>query len=262
MKIERFRKIIWDYYVKYGRNFPWRRTNDPYRILVSEIMLQQTQTSRVEGKYNEFLKQFPNFRTLAKAKTRDVLRAWQGLGYNRRALNLKRTAEIVMKEYGGKLPRAVEKLEELPGIGPGTAGAIRAFAFNLPSVFIETNIRRVFIHFFFPERKKVSDEEIKALMKRVHPLRFSEGKSWREWYWALMDYGAMLGREAKENPNKKSKHYARQSKFEGSNRQLRGRILRILLSKKTSAQNLSRQTGRPLAEVKKVMASLKREGFI
>lgn len=268
-KIEKFRKVIWEYYKKSGRKFPWRETRDPYHILVSEIMLQQTQTSRVEGKYEEFLKKFPNFRALARARTGDVLRAWQGLGYNRRALALKTIAEIVIEEYSGKLPSEEEKLKALPGIGPATAGAIRAFAFSLPSVFIETNIRRVFLCSFFSYKEKVDDTEVMKLITAT-----VDKKNPREWYWALMDYGSALlttsgsmllttggAGKKRENPNRKSKHYTKQSKFAGSNRQLRGRILRILLNKKESAQNLARQTGRPLAEVKKVMASLNREGF-
>lgn len=285
--IEKFKEDIWQYYKKYKRDFPWRRTHDPYKILVSEIMLQQTQIGRVETKYPEFLRQFPNFRALARAQLRDVLRAWSGLGYNRRALALKKTAEIVMERYGGKLPRNEEELIALPGIGPATAGAIRAFAFNLPSVFIETNIRRVFIHFFFPRKKKISDQEILKLIEKSLPARLANAPAKRagrqvcEWYWALMDYGSMLlttsgsalggfrsvgvsaNRSKKmENPNRKSAHYTKQSKFEGSTRQLRGQILKILLHKKSSVRELARKTKRSLAEVKTIMTALRREGLI
>lgn len=265
--------MIWDCYRRHGRDFPWRKTRDPYRILVSEIMLQQTQTSRVEGKYQEFLKRFPNFRALAKANARDVLRAWQGLGYNRRALALKRTAEIVVKKYGGKLPRETAALEGLPGIGPATAGAIRAFAFNLPSVFIETNIRRVFLCCFFSNKQAVSDKEVLRLIAAT-----VDKKNLREWYWALMDCGstllttsgAMLGSSKRgeggldhriENPNRKSKHYTKQSKFEGSNRQLRGRVLRILLQKKSSTKKLAGILQQPENKIVKVLNALKKEGF-
>lgn len=266
VKIRKFQRTIWDYYKKHGRDFAWRRTKDTYRILISEIMLQQTQTSRVELKYGQFLKRFPSFSALMKAKTADVLRAWQGLGYNRRALALKKTAEIVVKKYHGNLPKDIESLVALPGIGPATAGAVRAFAFNLPSIFIETNIRRTFIHFFFTQKRKASDQEILKLVTKSLPA----ARETREWYWALMDYGAMLGSPKRsesglghkiKNPNRKSKHYIKQSKFEGSNRQLRGRILRILLHEKISTKSLARQTGRPLGEVKKVIALLHREGF-
>jgi len=257
-KLRRFKDIIWRCYRKHGRDFPWRRTHDPYKILVSEIMLQQTQTSRVEGKYVEFLGRFPNFKSLAKASVSDVLRAWSGLGYNRRALALKKTAEIVVQNYNGKLPRDPESLDELPGIGAGTAGAIRAFAFNLPSVFIETNIRRVFIHFFFSKKKKVSDREILELIEMTADKRNS-----REWYWALMDYGAMLGREQKENPNRKSAHYTKQSKFTGSNRELRGKILRLRLAHpKISLKEIAAKAGGELSRAMQVIAALKSEGFL
>ena len=264
-----FRKKVRNYYRIHGRDFPWRRTKDSYRILVSEIMLQQTQTGRVEGKYIEFLKQFPNFKALAKAPVREVLRAWQGLGYNRRALSLKRTAEIVVKEHGGKLPKDEALLVEFPGIGPGTAGAIRAFAFNLPSVFIETNIRRVFICCFFSNRRKVSDKEIFSLIEKTLP----GGGRTREWYWALMDYGAMLGSPKRsegglghsrmENPNRKSAHYTKQLKFEGSNRQLRGMILRLRLAHpKISVGEIAKRVGHSVERVKNALLTLKKEGLV
>ncbi|OGZ00226.1 MAG: hypothetical protein A2945_04320 [Candidatus Liptonbacteria bacterium RIFCSPLOWO2_01_FULL_52_25] len=268
-KIKKFRKTIWDYYRVRGRDFPWRRparrggTYDPYRILVSEIMLQQTQTGRVEWYYERFLKQFPNFKVLAKAPVRDVLRAWQGLGYNRRALSLKRTAEIVVKQYGGKLPKDETLLIELLGIGPGTAGAIRAFAFNLPTVFIETNIRRVFICSFLSYKQKVSDKDIFPLIDKT-----LDAKNPREWYWALMDYGSTLlttsgaGKKI-VNPNRKSAHYTKQSKFEGSNRQLRGRILRLRLANpKMSVAEMAEKAGWSVDRVVGVLSALKNEGLI
>lgn len=221
-----FKRKIWSYYRRFGRCFPWRKTRDPYRILVSEIMLQQTQVARVKKKYPEFLRAFPTVRFLARAPLSKVLRAWQGMGYNRRAPFLKRSAETIVKKFGGKVPSGQAELEALPGIGHATASAIRAFAFNAPAVFIETNIRRVFIHFFFANKKKINDKEILLLVEktldRARP---------REWYSALMDYGAMLG-EKGENPNRKSAHYVRQSVFRGSRRELRGKIMRILLEKK------------------------------
>ena len=140
-----FQKIIYDYYRHHRRSFPWRTTRDPYRIFVSEIMLQQTQAPRVVGKYKLFIKTFPNFTRLARASLGEIYTVWQGLGYNRRALQLKKAAEIVVKKFKGKLPRSVEQLDSLPGIGLATAASIAAFAFNQPTVFIETNIRSVFI---------------------------------------------------------------------------------------------------------------------
>ncbi len=188
MTMSAFQKAIWAYYRRAGRGtLPWRHTGDPYAILVSEIMLQQTQVSRVEGYYNRFLKQFPNFRALARAKNSAILKAWQGLGYNRRAMFLKRAAEVVVEQYGGRLPGDRAALEALPGIGKGTSGSLMAFAFNKPEVFIETNIRRVFIHFFFPKKRRVTDAELERYIERS-----IDRKHPREWYWALMDYGAAM----------------------------------------------------------------------
>jgi A/G-specific adenine glycosylase len=144
-----FKQTIWDYYQKNGRQFPWRHEQDPYQIVVSEIMLQQTQTHRVVQKFQEFTIKFPSFAALAQAPIRDVLIAWQGLGYNRRALALHAIAQLVVKEFSGTLPTSATMLETFPHIGPNTAGSICAFAFNQPTVFVETNIRAVFIHFFF-----------------------------------------------------------------------------------------------------------------
>lgn len=243
---------------------PWRETRDPYRILVSEIMLQQTQVARVIGFYEKFIKQFPDFKSLVQAKTADILRVWQGLGYNRRALALQRLAKEVIEKYDGRLPRDKEVLVSLPGIGDYTAGAICAFAFDKPEVFIETNIRRVFIHFFFPAkeaaRKKVTDDELRRYIKRT-----VYEKNPREWYYALMDYGAMLGEESRraksgENPNRRSAHYARQSTFSGSDRQIRGKILRLLLNqKKISTDALRNVLGERTA---KIVDALAKEGFL
>lgn len=187
-------------------------------------MLQQTQVSRVAEKYPSFIKQFPTFRSLAEASRADVLRAWQGMGYNRRALNMQRAAEIIMRTHSGKLPSDPALLYALPGIGEATAGSIAAFAFNAPVPFIETNIRRVFIHFFFPRSRKVSDERILKLVRAT-----LDKHNPREWYYALMDYGTMLARSEKVNPNTRSKRYRAQPAFRGSQRALRGAILKLLL---------------------------------
>ena len=168
-EILRFQKTILHFYAKQGRVFPWRETRDPYAILVSEIMLQQTQTDRVIAKYLEWMKRFPTVEALARAPSQKVLRVWQGLGYNRRALHLKRAGEMIVKKSDGVIPSDVEKLDALPGVGPYTAGAIGAFAFNIPSAFIETNIRTVHLHFFFKKRKKVGDEEILKVIERTLP---------------------------------------------------------------------------------------------
>lgn len=224
-KITSFQKEIWDYYRAHGRVFPWRRTKDPYKIMVSEMMLQQTQTSRVVEKYKQFLKLFPTVAALAQASRVEVLRVWQGLGYNRRALYLQQAATAITSKYRGKVPDDHDALISLSGIGPNTAGAIRAFAFNQSSVFIETNIRRVFIHFFFPRSKQVND----ALIRRLVEQSVDQANP-REWYWALMDYGVHLA-AITENANRRSAHYSKQSPFENSLRQLRGKLIRLLLDR-------------------------------
>lgn len=223
IKTTQFKNKIFEFYKKNKRDFAWRNTTDPYKILVSEIMLQQTQTSRVIEKYSNFLNAFPTIKDLAIAQQSEVLQLWQGLGYNRRALYLKRTAEIITSDYNQIFPTDLITLMSLPGIGKNTAGAISAFAFNKPVIFIETNIRRVFIHEFFKLQTAVDDKQILPLIQQTLDLTNP-----RDWYYALMDYGAYLATTT-INPNRKSKHYTKQSKFEGSQRQVRGKILKLLL---------------------------------
>ncbi|MBI3495556.1 A/G-specific adenine glycosylase, partial [Candidatus Berkelbacteria bacterium] len=206
-----FRRQILQYYRAHKRDFPWRRTDNPYHILISEVMLQQTQAPRVVAKYNEFITTFPTIQALAKAPIEKLLRVWQGLGYNRRALALRKLAQIAAAEHGGTLPNDYEQLLALPGVGQSTAGAVLAFGYNNPMPFIETNIRRVYLHFFFPERDQVSDRQLLPLIKAT--LDRSQA---RRWYFALMDYGAMLAHETPINPNRRSRSYHRQSRFEGS----------------------------------------------
>lgn len=221
-EIQSFQNFIWDFYTANKRDFAWRNTDNPYYVVVSELMLQQTQTHRVEPKFEQFICEFPDFASLAQASLRDVLSLWQGLGYNRRGKYLAEIAQAVMQKHGGVLPDDTAALITLPGIGPYTAGSICAFAFNKPTVFIETNIRAVYLHSFFAGQDKVPDAELFPLIAQtvdqVNP---------REWYYALMDYGVMLKKNGK-NPNVRSKHHAVQSKFEGSDRQIRGRIIALL----------------------------------
>ncbi len=252
-----FRKLVLGYYRKHGRHdLPWRKSITPYRVLVSEIMLQQTQVSRVIEKYKEFLRAFPTFRALASAPTGDVLKVWQGLGYNRRALALQRCAREVVTSYRGKLPEDYETLCTLPGIGPYTAGAVLAFAFDVSVPMIETNIRRVYLHHFFPGKKKVSD----ALLQPMIARHVASVSSARQWYSALMDYGAHLAREI-PNPNTRSKHYTRQAQFGGSLRQLRGRILRHVTD--VGSVNYARITELMGDErAPHAIAALEKEGFI
>ncbi len=261
-EIENFQEVIWDYYAKHGRTtLQWRLPEpddsfDPYKIMVSELMLQQTQVARVIPKYEAFLESFPNVQSLAAATLGDVLRTWQGLGYNRRAKFLWMAAAAITKM--DTFPKSLEALVKLPGIGKNTAGAILAYAFNQPVVFIETNIRTVYIHHFFPNENEVTDKQIVELVEQTlphdeekeHPesrIHFDPGamrktvglSHYREWYWALMDYGSYL-KQTIGNPNKASKHFAKQSTFHGSKRQIRGHIIRLLGTGRYSFEELQK----------------------
>jgi A/G-specific adenine glycosylase len=255
--IPAFRKMVLAHYKQNGREMAWRNTTDPYRILVSEIMLQQTQVERVTNKFPEFIRTFPDFASLAASPLATVLTVWQGMGYNRRAIALQKCATRVMNEYSGILPADVDILATFPGIGKATASSIAAFAFNQPVVFIETNIRRVFIHFFFVSTDEVSDAEILPLVKKTLYRRNP-----RVWYWALMDLGTALKKEV-PNPNRRSVHYTKQAPFEGSDRHIRGTILKILLQNRFLEEEeiLSRIAEDP-QRVKKILWDLEKEGFI
>jgi A/G-specific adenine glycosylase len=256
-RLQQFKKEIREYYKNHARDFPWRNTVDPYHILVSEIMLQQTQTGRVFEKYERFLSEFPDFYSLARARLQNVLSIWQGLGYNRRAIALSSIACQVVSEFDGTLPSSEEMLVKFPGIGKATASAIAAFAFNKPSIFIETNIRRVFIHFFFHDRKTVTDAEILPLISKT--LDRSDP---RRWYYALMDYGAMLKKNVL-NPNRKSAHYKIQSRFEGSHRQLRGMVLKeIIAAQRGTVSSIAKKIDQSPDKILEVLSELQKEGFI
>lgn len=196
-------------------------------------MLQQTQVERVVPKYRAFLKRFPNIVSLARAPLADVLALWSGLGYNRRALYLKRAGEAIIALHKGVFPKDAETLETLPGIGPYTARAVATFSHDASYIFIETNIRRVFIHTFFEDKKNIPDSELIPCIRATLP----KGTSPREWYWALMDYGSHL-KKTVPNPNKRSAHYLKQSTFRGSVRELRGEFVRICTQKAVSKRTL------------------------
>lgn len=216
-------RAVWEHYREHGRHhLPWRTKVTPYRVLVSEVMLQQTQVDRVVPKYHAFIGAFPSVRDLAAAPLRDVLRLWQGLGYNRRARYLHEAAKCVVLEHAGRFPKTYHALRALPGVGPYTAGAIMAFAYNEPVGLIETNVRAVYLHHCFPRRDAVRDSELMPIIERT-----LDRERPREWYYALMDYGSHLKRSG-ENPSRRSKHHTNQSVFAGSDRQLRGAIIRVL----------------------------------
>ncbi len=252
-----FNRLIYDYYRKHGRSLPWRETSNPYHILVSELMLQQTQVNRVIEKYREFIAMFPDAVALAKAPLRSVLTVWQGLGYNRRALALKKIALALVAQHRGKVPSSFDDLVKLPGVGKATASSILAFAFNQPVVFIETNIRTVFIHCFFPGQDEVSDEEIIPLVTKT-----LDAANPREWYYALMDYGTSL-KKSIANPGRKSTQYQKQSPFDGSNRQVRGKILRYLTrGRQSTEEEIAEGLRLDPGKVKSALLALEKEGLL
>lgn len=231
------------------RDLPWRRTYDPYAIWISEVMLQQTQVSRVDGRWQRWLEHFPTVDALAAAAPSDVLEEWQGLGYNRRALSVHRAAQAI-SEAGGVFPQDQKELVKLPGIGPATAAGIRAFAFNLHGVYLETNVRTVFLHELYPQAEGVPDSELVPLVELTCPASvvgatsaadaagdaetedaFAAELTPRSWYYALLDYGAYL-KKTIPNPSRRSKGHVKQSRFEGSHRQKRAELLRVLLAHK------------------------------
>lgn len=248
-------KTLRDYYRKHGRHLPWREpeadgTFSPYKILVSECMLQQTQVQRVVPKYEALLKRFPTINALAGASLAEVVAMWSGLGYNRRAKYLHDAA----KQLAAQTTWTMESLVACKGIGPNTAAAILAYAYNQPTVFIETNIRTVYIHTFFKDQTNVSDKAIEQLVRDS-----LDSKHPREFYWALMDYGTYL-KQTEGNLSRHSKQYARQSTFEGSLRQLRGQILRTLLQKPHSVAQLTEELTDERLPV--ALESLQKDGLI
>lgn len=252
-----FRRIVVDFAAGNYRRLPWRETNDPYRIMVSEVMLQQTQVDRVVEKYLLFIETFPNVTSLAAASLQQVLALWQGLGYNRRGKALHDAARLIVDQWDGRMPTAREELTTLPGIGPYTAAAVAVFAYNQPLPLIETNIRAVYLHFFFEDREGINDREILPLIEATLDRRNP-----RRWFNSLMDYGAMLKR-AESNPSRRSAHHTRQTPFNGSNRQLRGKLIKSLLSKgEASEAELARTVSCPTPLVRKVLEQLSGEGLV
>jgi A/G-specific adenine glycosylase len=248
---------VWTFYRSEGRSFPWRDTDDPYRILLSELMLQQTQTERVLPKYQQFLSRWPTFRDMAGSSLTELLAEWRGLGYNRRALALRTIAQR-SESYGWTLPPVYETLISLPMIGPATAAAIMAFSYGEPAIYLETNIRRVLIHQFHPNEERVSDRQLRGELSEL--LTFQTDV--KHWYYALMDYGVYLKRVL-VNPNRRSAHYAKQARFEGSNRQIRGLLL-IAFTEKGSLDmdTLCERIPFPRDRIEQCLNALIQEGFV
>ena len=285
-----FRSMIRSEGVLRYRDLPWRRTRDPYIIWLSEVMLQQTQVPRVETRMPAWLDRFPTVQALAQAAPSDVLDAWQGMGYNRRALALHNAAQRVVGDWGGEFPRETRDLVALPGIGPATAQGIRSFAFDLPGVYLETNVRTVFLHHFFPDVPAVPDRELVPLIQAACPaapgaaadeiapfaVPQDDADTPRAWYYALLDYGAYL-KKTLPNPSRRSAGYSRQSKFEGSRRQKRAHIVRMLLAARdgqpagitladavAGVNEMEAAAGRGPVErdlIAGILADLEREGF-
>ncbi|MDT8433623.1 MAG: hypothetical protein RQ731_02545 [Anaerosomatales bacterium] len=253
-----FRERVYAHYREYGRHdLPWRQTRDPYAVLVSEVMLQQTQVGRVVPYYEAWLESFPAPDVLAAAPLEAVLRAWQGLGYNRRAIALVHAAGVVVELHGGEVPRDRDQLLALPGVGPATAAGVRAFAFGEPDLYLETNVRAVLLHEFFADAEGVPDSELTPLLEvmldRDNP---------RTWYWALLDYGAHLKRSV-PNPSRRSRHHTRQTPFEGSHRQLRAWLLRVVMDLPGStADELANALGEDAARVEGALDELAADGFL
>lgn len=219
---DEFLALLTDKQHELYRDMPWRRDTRGYYVLVSELMLQQTQVERVIPKFEQFISVFPDFETLAAAPLADVLVLWSGLGYNRRAKFLHEAAKSIVANHAGVLPDDEKRLVALPGVGPNTAGALLAYVYNQPVIFIETNIRTVLFYHFFDGDAEVSDaalrEQLELLIDQEHS---------REFYWAMMDYGSYLKRNGVRN-NQASKHYRKQSPLVGSVREIRGMIVREL----------------------------------
>lgn len=264
MNITDFQRMILDWGRDNRRDMPWRDTRAPYRILISEVMLQQTQVSRVLPIYEKFLREFPTLEALAASSQAALLRTWQGLGYWNRALRLRDAARMIVDDFGGQFPQDPTTLRKLPGVGPYTAGAVACFAFGCAEPFLDTNIRRVYLFFFFPGEDDVPDSQIMEIARRA-----VLADDPREWGYALFDYGATELRD--RTINRRSRHYSRQSAFEGSFRSFRTQALRHVLSQQDaviSRTELEQFVGNLLANgdhsytPQEVVSALVHDGFL
>lgn len=242
-------QALLNWFSETARDLPWRRVRDPYRILVAEVMLQQTQVDRALPKYEAFIERFPTLQALADAPAAEVIRMWAGLGYNRRAVNLQRAARAIIERYGGVFPRDVATLVTLPGIGPYTAGAVACFAFEQDAAFMDTNIRRVLRRVFTDPAETVSERALLELARAALPA----GRGWA-WNQALMELGSLVctagapacwrcplrdqcrdyaarrnsAEQLAATPARKRLAERRERPFVGSNRYFRGRVVAAL----------------------------------
>lgn len=253
---DRLRRAVWAGYEREARTMPWREDPNPYWVLVSELMLQQTQVPRVLRLFGPFVQRYPSLPVLATAPFPDVLAAWQGFGYNRRAKYLHRSAAIIVSDHGGAVPNDPLVLQRLPGIGWNTAAAIVCYAYNRPVPFIETNVRRVLLHYIFPEQQNVSDR-----MLLPHAVALLDHDRPREWHWALMDHGTYLAKTV-PNPNRRSAHHTVQSPFATSVRRVRGQIVRLLNAHGAlEVAELAAYSSAPPERFTAAIAALEREGI-
>jgi A/G-specific adenine glycosylase len=237
------------------RDMPWRRDTRPYFVLVSELMLQQTQVDRVIPKFEAFTRRFPTVAELARAPLGDVLALWNGLGYNRRAKYLHDAAKMIVADFDSRFPDTVEELKKLPGVGPNTAGAIMAYAFNKPVVFVETNVRTVYFHHFFAGHDKVSDAQLSGVVANT-----MDTENPREFYWQLMDYGTWLKKQG-AGSIRLSAHYVKQSPLKGSVREVRGQIIKALAAGDLRAEQLKRAVAVD-ERYEKALAGLINDGLV
>ena len=257
-----FRRRVLSWYRRSGRDLPWRRTRDPYRILVSEVMLQQTQVSRVLPAYRRFLRRFPTLHALARAPLGEVLREWSGLGYNRRARDLQRIARM-----GSSLPRTVAELDALPGVGAYTASAVACFAYGERTAFADTNIRRVLGRAILG--RVATDREAVAL-----DARFGSRRRTARWHHALMDIGATICLAKRPRcdvcPVRAICGYdgfeltapRKQSPFATSDRRVRGAIVRALRDMPTGTTVSTLRRHLNDARVPRLVRTLAFEGLV
>jgi len=251
-KIQRFQKKVFSFYQKNKRDLPWRKTTDPYKILLSELMLQQTQVKRVILYYDKWIARWPTIDALASASLSKVLQMWMGLGYNTRAVNLHITARKIVTEFNSDVLKAMKQYKELPGIGRYTSQAVQIFSSNENLFTVDTNIRRIFIC-EFDLSTKIPEKELWGLAERCLPL----GKS-RDWHNALMDYGALHLTARKTGIKPKTQ----QSRFEGSNREIRAKILRCLLTNSTSLSELEKKLGIKQKRLRSILDKMINEKII